>query len=174
MAMYLMMMLTNNTAGKLFHVGGKYISIPQHVHYAYRGEALKQYSLMEYLCIIQVMPMLTKKIKKKSTQVDADDDEVTEDQAYIDPANYKNGRIPFDTRHPLCSTHVQMIRSSLAVPILAGKEPPKLPVTNDFNSTSYLKKGLECAEYYLTLFVPWDIVTTLPIHVAFDFDGFKF
>jgi hypothetical protein len=173
----------NNEAGQLYCVKGEYISIQHHIHYAYRGEALKTLCFQEYICIVQVMPKQTKKIKQKGQQTQSNTsstsntDSLKEDEddapTYIDPVKYKNGRYKFDSRHPLYATHVQMARSTLAVPILAGKTPPQLPVPTSYINPAWLKRAHECAEYYITLFDPWDIDTLVPSTYPLTSDGFQ-
>jgi hypothetical protein len=77
----------SNTAGELYHVNGKYVAIPSHIHYAYRGIYLQMLSFYEYCPMIQVV--------KKTTAVST-----------------TNGRYLFDCRHPLFATHEQMQQSA--------------------------------------------------------------
>jgi hypothetical protein len=137
----------NNSAGELYHVNGAFISIPSHIHYAYRGPLLQTLSFYEYCPMISVMPKT---------------DGIT-----------TNGRYPFDQRHPLYATHVQMQQSALAVPILAGQQPPLLLTTVDFTKRDWLKRGRVCAEYYLTLMVPWDLRTLCPQVERLDYECFR-
>ena len=92
---------------------------------------------------------------------------------YIDPKNYINGRYRFDKRHVLYDTHTQMIKSTFSIPIMAGKHPPTLPLPSSWDDLKYLQQGKECAEYYITLHVPWDIDYLAPTRYSFDFKGFQ-
>jgi hypothetical protein len=100
------------------------------------------------------MPIKTKKIKAtKQTEVtsttidEAEEDSVEEVEKdtveYIDPVKYRNNRYRFDPRHPLYETHVQMVRSSIPVPILTGKTPPQIPQGPMWDET----KAEQCAQY---------------------------
>ena len=66
-----------------------------------------------------------------------------------------------------------MLRSTIAVPILAGRNPPQLPAAADWNDKSWLHRGKNCAEYYMTLFVPWNVDNMHLVFKDFNFDGFK-
>jgi hypothetical protein len=174
----------NNAAGELFCVDGKYIAIPHHIHYAYRGDSLKTFSFIEYLCIIQVMPFNTKKITKgkvlsrESDNGVADDasadnvaEELTgENDVFINPADYKNARFHFREGHPLRNIYVQMIKASISVPILAGKTPPQIPQIIGWERS---QEAQQSAEYYMALEVPWDINTFVPVVDTFNYKGFQ-
>ena len=164
----------NNTAGELFRVNGKYTSIQQHCHYAHRGDALKTLCFQEYVNIINVVPIKTKKISKASTregtEANINNEVEAEEDVYIDPANYMNARYTFRDGYILQATHVQMIKSAISVPILTGKKPPQISQELIWESS---KQAQDCAEYYITLLVPWDIDTFVPMINRFDYEGFR-
>ena len=147
----------NNAAGELYHVGGKYISVPQHIHYAYRGSELQTFCFQEYICIITVLPMT--KPRQQEEGVDGSSNDTT----------YRNARFHFHRGHPLYLTHIQMIRSSISVPILTGKKPPRISQSADWSQA----KKTECAEYYTTLLVPWEIDVSDSFINSFSYDGFN-
>ena len=171
----------NNTAGQLFKLNDSYVSLQQHYHYAYHGESLKFLCLKEYPNIIQVVSINTRKINQRNEHTstpsqhaecedvrDANDDNLD----FIDPKNYHNARFRFDKRHVLYETHTQMIKSTFSIPIMAGKHSSTLPLPCHWDDPKYLQKGKECAEYYITLLVPWDTDLLAPTKYSFDFNGF--
>ena len=130
----------DNAAGTLYHVDGQYLSVPQHIHYAYRGIQLQSYSFCEYVTLIKVTPKST-----NSTPT-------------------VNARINFDKRHPLFLSHTQMLKSRFAVPIITGRTPPKFPICGDFEKYPKHKKlGELCATYYMVLLRPWSIDSTFEL-----------
>ena len=156
----------NNTAGKIYKVQGKYIAIPQHIHYAFRGKSLDSYCFMEYISIMQVVPQRIRRCRRNvgtsSSTCTREDEKEIEDDDYINPDEYHNARIPFDPRHPLSETHCQMIKSALAVPILAGKPPPKMPTADcNVDTPRHRRQTQSCAEYYMVLLCPWSVDSIL-------------
>jgi hypothetical protein len=57
---------SNNAAGELYRVDDGYVSIPHHIHYAYRGYALQTFCLKEY--VYKSCPSKQRKLKQQSRQ----------------------------------------------------------------------------------------------------------
>jgi DNA polymerase III delta prime subunit len=173
--------------GRIYHIDKAYISVAQHVDYSFRGDELKDYCLYEYVCIIKIVPKPQKKKKRRRNYTCANEnsnvtehtlDDVQEqvsedDEDSVPDVQVNNMRFDFDCRHPLYSSHHQMIQSVFKCPILAGASPPRLPVPKSFSNDQWNRQGNDFAYYYLTLFVPWDIQRLVPSEVPFNYNGFK-
>lgn len=124
------------------------IPVSQHTHYAYRGKHLAEMSLLEYCCIIEIVPLPTK--KNTSTNI---------------PKRRSNTLFAFQVMHPLCTSHAQRIRSKLLIPLLVGGSPKNFNSIDNNNMQSIYKncsrnekKKLDnAALYYLTLTSPWTL-----------------
>ena len=126
------------------------IPVSQDINYAYRGIQLKELSLFEYMSIIEIVPILIKKITKNTI---------------ILPQRKNNTTYKFQIMHPLHLTHHQKIRSKLLIPLLVGGSPMNFNAIDDNNiyhiysncsdvDKKYLNKA---AMYYLTLTSPWNL-----------------
>ena len=154
----------NNGAGELFKINGQYTAIQQFFHYAYRGTHLRHLNLYEYICSIQVVNIITKKIPRPisphvSDESISETEEKEQGSPFINPTDYKNDRFRFHEDHPLYATHTQMTRSTFCVPILAGRHPPTLSIPDDWEDSKFLQKANQLAQYYLTLHDPWNMDT---------------
>jgi hypothetical protein len=171
-------------AGEVTYINRQYVSIQQYLHYAYRGVFFENYNFYEYVSIVSVMPRSTKSSRRSNAGpshpsniqencASFEEDEAAEVGSDVNGEKQTHTRFFFDSRHPMHKTHVQMIRSALAVPIMAGKQPPRLRVPKDWEDSKWLKKAEICAHYYLTLFVPWSLETLVPIVDVFSYLGFQ-
>jgi hypothetical protein len=103
------------------------IAVPQDIDYAFRGDALRSLSLVEYPCIIEVILKPISKGKKGECCKESDTDSGDELQSStLHKTKVRNTLFPFQRYHPLAKTHVQRIRSKLYIPCLAGDPPPTM------------------------------------------------
>ena len=132
----------------------KLIPIAQDVHYAHRGEALKDVPLLAYPCLFEVV-----KIEEEKGSCDNDDDKDEAKKERRSP----NTVFPFSRCHPLHATYTQRIRSKLLIPVLSGPPPPSLRQLDSAaigytNATKAGKAELERgARYFMTLASPWTL-----------------
>lgn len=121
--------------GATFHkVEGKYIMVPQHVHYVLRGICLADLSMYEYFCTVEL---------RKTAQAGADS-------------------IPLDPRHPLYATHRQVLLKKLAVPVLSESAPSYPGPRRANGRDSWYNRARHFAMFYTLLFVPWDALSLKP------------
>jgi hypothetical protein len=85
----------------------KAVFIPQHIHYAYRGEGLRELNLYEFTALISVVP-IPQNDKESSNN-------------YFGPGRKRNSTFFFQEGHPLVNTHYCRLASKQRTPILAGK-----------------------------------------------------
>ena len=144
------------------------IAVPQDIDYAFRGEALRSLSLVEYPCIIEVIVKPGKsRSRNKEFPLGQDDDGLSEehdtDIAKKHKTKVTNTCLPFQRFHPLADTHTQRIRSKLLIPCLGGEPPPTMQAFDApgarFNTMSQRnqERVSEAARYYMTLLCPWTI-----------------
>ena len=105
------------------------IAHPQDMDYAYRGKALKDLSLVEYACVIEIVKQRSDKEQSESLHTgDADASSTAVDSALqYDRESERNTCYPFDLMPPLFVTHMQMVRNK---PLLWGGG--NLQTSNDF------------------------------------------
>ena len=112
------------------------------MNYAHRGEALKHLNLLEYCCIIQVIPK-----KGQNTY-----------KTRVHSMTYD-----FHSCHPLAKTHLQQVRSKMYIAVLAGGPPPEMQIFDEDItdltqlSTKTRNSVANAARYYLTLLSPWTL-----------------
>ena len=120
----------------------KSIIVPQDINYAHRGEGLKHLNLLEYCCLIQVIPR--KGISTYKTKV-------------------QNMTYNFHSCHPLAKTHLQQVRSKMYIAVLAGGPPPEMKVFDEYItelsdlSSKTRNTVTNAARFYLTLLSPWTL-----------------
>ena len=107
------------------------IAHPQDMDYAYRGKALKDLSLVEYACIIEIVKQRSDKEQSKSLHTgDADASSTAVDSVLqYDRESEHNTGYPFDVMHPLFDTNTQMVCTKLFTPLLCGGN---LQISKDF------------------------------------------
>ena len=131
---------------------GTFVTVYQHDHYRWRGEAkdspLMFLNLKEYCELTRVVPR---------------GDEKTGTAAK--GGRRLNGRYNFHRDHPLHETHVQLVRSSTVMGLLAGHPHPRYPgpmpdpsggEEQEEEYTTWLIKADYFARYVGTLICPWD------------------
>lgn len=135
------------------------VPVPQHVHYANRGEHLEQLSLVAYACVIEVVA-----VKKREGEVDEDlEEEQRQGQERQESRRRPNTTYEFDVHHPLHLSHVQRTRSKLLIPVLTGVGVPTLRYLDSrdngySNISDAAKAELEReARYLLTILSPWTL-----------------
>jgi hypothetical protein len=131
----------------VYNVNGISTPIPQHLHYAWRGEALALIPLYLYVAIIVIVPK-------------------TPPDSSLAQRREANQTFDFAEQHPLVSTHTQRLRSKQVTPILAGIQSPNPPTSGvrpAHPSASWLRQSREFAKYFLVLFKPWDTTTGIYI-----------
>lgn len=135
----------------LYAVGKQLISVPQDVSYALRGSELKDLALWEYVMLISI-------VKKTAA--------ATQNDGHGGPQQGRrnNTRFPFHPDHPLYSTHVQVLVSKHATPIISGMRVPKCPdpVTDTDRNPAWQRQADAFAAFMLTLFKPWNTITLSP------------
>ena len=150
------------TVGEIhFNKHGHVTIVPQHIHYQFRGEELKDFCLYDYAGCVTVAK---KKSKLNSNSDVEQNDDTYEECDDLTPAmhgRHKNKKFPFNARHPLFDTHEQRLRSKQFVPILAGAPPPIYPGVPNM-SNLWKSAAKQYAEYMLCAFVPWDLETMAP------------
>ena len=154
------------------------VAIPQHIHYAYRGEALSFLCLYTYAALISVVKKLPHKKKVnqeetldggEATISEIDDDTVAEEEDTTDMSHAgrkKNGTFCFAEGHPQAKTHHQVLRSKWKIPILSGKFRPRFP-TNPSTPASFEQRE-SFAKFASVLFIPWHIKTCIPPVFGWD------
>ena len=158
------------------------IPVAQHTNYAYRGQHLEIFNLIEYCATVQQPSVDTETFDLKDYKflyqipsshvmqdngVDDGDDDVggvtdsaniaaSTETCTVKKSRKSNGRFPYDSEHPLKKAgfpHTQKLLSLQYTITLSGKQPPKLPHSSARNVHQKLD---EFAKYYLILFKPWD------------------
>lgn len=164
---------------------GKIVAVDQYVHYRWRGKELGDLNFYEYCALIIVS-------EKEKLEGMSDEGSEGNEQGNNAPGpvqgtaqqpaarqagkRQKNGRFEFLEAHPLHETHIQRLRSKIAVPVLAGKPRP-LYVRPDPNAPEAWqekrqKRNLAWMSYMATLLVPWDPDSGLVPPDARYWDGF--
>ena len=126
------------------------VFVDQHINYLYRGDDLKLFSLFEYCGCVTIVP---KRQSKVST------------------GRQQNKTFDFHPMHPKYLSHVQRLRSKLAVPVVSG---PIQHHPGPFKSTSaWESQATKWTNFILCLFIPWDTATFTPsIHSYSALIGF--
>ena len=167
------------------------IAHPQDMDYAYRGKAVKDLSLVEYACVIEIVKQCSDKEQSESLHTgDADASSTAVDSALqYDRESERNTCYPFDVMHPLFETHTQMVRTKLFIPLLCGGKPPNLQrlfqkISNKEPLLAREKHKLDRGiKYYMTLLSPWTLQQSttqraptelLPMHGTTYLDFCKF
>ena len=123
---------TNNTT--------KTIPVSQDIHYAYRGEYLKLLSLLEYVAIIEIIPL-----KVKSINIS------------VKIKRQENKTYEFQKMHPLHASHTQRVRSKLLTPVLVGGSPKNFN-SIDNNDMKQIYKNCSITENFVLDFFCKNIV----------------
>ena len=102
------------------------IAHPQDMDYAYRGKELKDLSLVEYACVVEIVK---RRSDKEQPEESLDTGDTDDSALHYNRESERNTLYPFDVMHPLFATHRQMVRSKLFIPLLCGG---KLQTSNNF------------------------------------------
>lgn len=133
------------------------VAVPQHVHYCYRGPKLVDYTLHEWVAIVDVIPKKKRKTKPNSNvQVDDEDQDLQDPPFEEVPQRGRptNSCVDFAKGHPLYETHTQRLRSKIKVPV--PRHVPRPPPEKPRKLTDpWKKQAREFAQFYLTFFKPW-------------------
>ena len=92
----------------VYDVGDRLQSVPQHIHYALRGDELSMLSLHDYCRLINIRPITAK---------DGND---------TGQGRQCNGKFRFVESHPLAESHIQVLRSKIAT-VVVRPSPPRMP-----------------------------------------------
>ena len=97
----------------------------------YREKDLKDLSLVEYACFIEIVKQRSDKEQSESLHTGNADASSTAVDSVLqyDHESEHNTCYPFDVMHPLFETHTQMVRTKLFIPLLCGGN---LQISNDF------------------------------------------
>lgn len=139
-------------AATVFQSGKERKAVMQHIHYAYRGEHLRHYSLYEYAALIAISP------QKKEEQPVSENEYSNESESthLITPGRTKNGTFEFHKHHPLFLTHCQQLRSKTKIPVLLRQPPKPPPSKPDKLTEEWRFAARQFAQYILILFRPWE------------------
>lgn len=139
---------TTYGGASIYVIGDRRVPIRQDTHYAYRGEALKDYSFYEWVGLITVQP--TPRDTPRPT---------------LHQSRRANSTFLFANEHPLFATHQQRLRSKQVCPVLAGGIPPPYPpmIRENERTAVWHKIAERFARYALVIFCPWDPVTKAPL-----------
>ncbi len=125
----------------------------QHIHYAFRGDTLIDFSLYEYAASIVIVPKAKK--KDATTVNDTDNDEYDIAIPPTHGGRLSNASIEFHPKHPLYQSHCQRIRSKSKIPVNTLSTPGP-PSTKPFLLTPEWRKAARVfSRYVLVLFRPW-------------------
>lgn len=133
------------STASVYTVNNNRIAVPQHLHYAFRGERLQFLNLYEWAALISVEPINKIVPNESSTTTNdlQDKGDITTHEANhqhrIAAGRPSNSTFQFAPEHPLFFTHVQRIRSKTKIPISVGRKP-RPPVSKPTNPTSAWKK----------------------------------
>ena len=113
---------------KLIQADGsvKLVPVAQHTNYMFRGKLLEAYNLLEYVCIVDIVPIENKRDKvvgdndaecerddhntNNSDDDNDSDEECRQDRRrQLSDSRKKSTLFRFDTGHPLYETHQQKI-----------------------------------------------------------------
>jgi hypothetical protein len=125
----------------VYTAGDSLQSVPQHIHYALRGNELSVFSLYDYCRLINIRPITAK---------DGND---------TGQGRQCNGKFRFDEAHPLAESHIQVLRSKIAT-VVVRPSPPRMPEFDHqppFQSGPKAKQAETAAAYYSVLLRPWSI-----------------
>ena len=107
------------------------IAHPQDMDYAYRGKALKDLSLVEYACAIEIVKQRSDKKQSESLHTgDTDASSTAVDSALqCDRESERNTCYPYHGTHPLFETHTQWCAPNCSFHCCVGGNPR---ISNDF------------------------------------------
>jgi hypothetical protein len=140
----------------VYKVGDKCIFLTQADSYVNRGKHFKQYSQLEFECIVEIKPKEKKRKVKR---------------------NSKAGRKPrksfeLGPNHPLFASHHAFIRIKMRTAMLGGRPPPTFPGNqkSDPPDAEWSSDMDDYAAYVMNFMVPWTNMCK-PIF-SFDTKGF--
>ena len=141
----------------MYVTDGRPSFVSQEQHYRWRGRGLALFSLYEYCALVHTVP-------RKAGDMDASVQRV-ENAIARGRGRPPNARFFFGRQHPLHNTHVQVLRSRAVIPQLTGPSPPRRPLGDPSGCESdprHLEDLQRVAQFHLTLFVPWSLLTGCP------------
>ena len=162
------------------------IAHPQDMDYAYWGRELKDLSLVEYACIVEIVK---RRNDKEQPEKSLDTGDADDSALHYNRESERNTCYPFDVMHLLFATHMQMVRSKLFIPLLCGGKPPNLQrlfqkISKKQPLLTGEKRKLDRGiKYYMTLLSPWTLQQSatqraptelLPMHGTTYLDFCKF
>ena len=146
------------------------ILVPQVALFKYRGEGLSKLNYYEYLACVKFenLPIL-----EKEDDEDEDEDEQRQNRRKRRTRRPQAAKFPMDTRFDGCNDCRHCIRTKQCTPLLSGTKPSH-PGTepcldNGPEHEAWKLKADTYARYYLTLFLPGDLVD----HISMDWVGLQ-
>jgi len=140
-----------NDSATVYSCGKEKKAVMQHIHYAFRGKELIDFSLYEYSASIVIVPKADKNTKTNVQETE----NVTYLEESIGPGRLTNATIQFHPKHPLFQSHCQRVRSKSKIPVTV-LSPPKPPSSKPSELTAeWIKTARIFTRYILVLFRPW-------------------
>ena len=150
------------TTAKIFRSSHNFVSVPQVSHYRHRGIALASLSLLEYACIINVIPLTETTTSLVHPADKPFDSAAVLPREHTGAGRPTNALFAFTSNHPLSATHAQQLLSKQYIPAFAGR-PPHYPGPRPQHPTdSWRRSARKFARFCLTVFKPWCVETALP------------
>lgn len=141
---------TNHNHGcgaRTFYINGKVIFVTQAETYFHRGECFKDYTPIEFECIVDILPVK---------------DNVDEQNKKKRGRPQREG-FPFASTYPLFGRYLGYILMKMNTAVLGGAPPPKC-----VRMILIKKKSKALAKYLLCAFTPW---ASGKIQWSYDTDG---
>ena len=139
---------------------GGYLAVPQLTDYKWRGRALGDYALHEYVCLTRTVP-ITDDNREAVHPYDMPFDQASPVEGR-GAGRPRNGMFSFSPRHPLHSTHAQQLVSKPTIPKFAGTIP-RYPGPRPSQLTERWKRDARAfARFALAVYKPWNHETGQP------------
>jgi hypothetical protein len=123
----------------------KLIMVSSNFDYKYRSHELKDYNILEVLCITNKTFKKMPKLKIKKNQM----------------GRKTNGFFNFNKVHPQYETHNLSLSSRLKIPFLAGEFVPGYPAVDKNGIRNEIELN-RFGAYFLVLLCPWSLISFKP------------
>ena len=123
---------------------GRVLAISQEMHYRYRGKDLRLLSPYAYVALIEIQPKKKVRPQKEGSKL-------------------QNAKFPFHPDHPCQGELIQVLRSHVHLPILAGAPRPHPPGPRPTSTRAafvrWQVQATKWAHYFISNFFAWDCET---------------